>query len=93
MEVSCINVHVHGQGVFFRNYTEKQAKSLGLRGYCLNTPRSTVQGELEGPKDKVEKMKHWLRHEGSPQSVIEKVDFTDERDITDYSYPGFEVRR
>eukprot|EP00983_Pelagomonas_calceolata_P058092 1145354-Pelagomonas_calceolata.AAC.3 len=27
------------------------------------------------------------------RSVIEKVDFTDERDITDYSFPGFEVRR
>jgi len=27
------------------------------------------------------------------RSVIEKVEFTDEREITSYSYPGFEVRR
>jgi acylphosphatase len=36
------------QGVFFRAFTEKQAKSLGLVGWCANTSNGTVVGVIEG---------------------------------------------
>jgi acylphosphatase len=36
------------QGVNFRAYTAKNAKQLGLRGWCMNTKQGTVAGELEG---------------------------------------------
>ena len=36
------------QGVYFRAYTQKQAKKLGLVGWCMNTERGTVIGEIQG---------------------------------------------
>ncbi|XP_037948649.1 acylphosphatase-2 isoform X2 [Teleopsis dalmanni] len=36
------------QGVSFRMYTERQAKSLGIRGWIMNTSYDTVKGQIEG---------------------------------------------
>lgn len=52
-------------GVFFRKYTEKQAKLLSLRGWCMNTSEGTVKGQLEGPQNELNEMlvilmKLWL---------------------------------
>ena len=54
--------------VFFRKYTQAEAQRLGLHGWCENTARGTVQGELEGPTEAVRQMKTWLRTTGSPNS-------------------------
>lgn len=35
--------------LFRSQCTQDQAKSLGLRGWCKNTPEGTVQGQVEGP--------------------------------------------
>lgn len=43
-------------GVFFRKYTEQQANSLGLKGWCMNTNDGTVRGQLEGPKAELSEM-------------------------------------
>jgi acylphosphatase len=43
--------------VFFRANTVAQARALGLVGYCANTARGTVVGEVQGPKDALEQMK------------------------------------
>lgn len=43
-------------GVFFRKYTEKQANSLGLKGWCMNTDTGTVRGQLEGPQNELNEM-------------------------------------
>lgn len=43
-------------GVFFRKYTEKQAKQLNLRGWCMNTAEGTVKGQLEGPQNELNEM-------------------------------------
>lgn len=43
-------------GVFFRKYTEKQANSLGLKGWCMNTDIGTVRGQLEGPQNELNEM-------------------------------------
>lgn len=37
-------------------YTQKQGKELGLRGWCMNTPQGTVLGQIEGESPQVEKM-------------------------------------
>lgn len=37
--------------------------------------------------------KQWLQTEGSPKSKIERAVFTDEKEISDYSFSSFEVRR
>ena len=80
------------QGVFFRKYTRDKAKELTTRGWCRNTSHDTVQGILEGDREKIDKMKNWLEKTGSPDSKIEKVVFK-ETPITEYSFSDFEIRR
>jgi acylphosphatase len=40
------------------------ANSLQVGGWVENTNRGTVVGEIEGNRDKVETMKHWLSSTG-----------------------------
>ncbi|KAI8110854.1 hypothetical protein M9434_004428 [Picochlorum sp. BPE23] len=92
-----LSVHftVHGrvQGVFFRAYTRDKATSLGLVGYCRNTPEGTVQGVIQGVQESVESMKQWLRTEGSPHSSISDCEFAQEETVTSLDYSTFDVRR
>ncbi|XP_071973993.1 acylphosphatase-2-like isoform X1 [Engystomops pustulosus] len=44
------------QGVFFRKYTEDQAKHVAVVGWVKNTPHGTVTGQVQGSKEKVEKI-------------------------------------
>ncbi|XP_012230323.1 acylphosphatase-1-like [Linepithema humile] len=81
------------QGVFFRKYTQKRGQELGLKGWCMNTPNGTVVGRLEGEKAKIDEMKQWLRHTGSPQSRIDKAEFRNEKEISQSSLSGFEIRK
>ena len=43
-------------GVFFRKYTQQQGNRLGLKGWCRNTVRGTVEGILEGNSNDVHQM-------------------------------------
>ncbi|XP_053653750.1 acylphosphatase-2 isoform X1 [Cherax quadricarinatus] len=80
------------QGVFFRKYTQKRAKELNLRGWCMNTDRGTVVGQMEGQSDMVSIMKDWLKKTGSPSSRIDKVEFKNEREIQDYTFKNFSIK-
>mmetsp|Transcript_16512 Transcript_16512/g.23935 ORF Transcript_16512/g.23935 Transcript_16512/m.23935 type:complete len:93 (-) Transcript_16512:53-331(-) len=80
------------QGVCFRAETVNQAKSLGLKGWVRNTSRNTVEGVVEGPNDSAQKMKHWLCHTGSPQSRIERCEFSNESEISQFSFESFQQR-
>ncbi|KAK2576684.1 hypothetical protein KPH14_005345 [Odynerus spinipes] len=81
------------QGVFFRKHTQKKGQELGLKGWCMNTDKGTVVGQLEGEEKKVEEMKHWLQQTGSPNSVIDKAIFQNEKEITSPSFASFEIRK
>jgi len=81
------------QQVFFRKCTQEQGKLLGLRGWCQNTPKGTVVGAIQGPPEKVSEMRTWLKNVGSPASRIDKVEFTNENYINDYTYTDFEIIR
>ncbi|XP_035738793.1 acylphosphatase-1-like [Vespa mandarinia] len=81
------------QGVFFRKYTQKKSQELGLKGWCMNTDRGTVVGQLEGEQSKVEEMKRWLQCTGSPQSAIEKAIFKNEKEIMQSSFTSFDIRK
>ncbi|XP_071973996.1 acylphosphatase-2-like isoform X2 [Engystomops pustulosus] len=80
------------QGVFFRKYTEDQAKHVAVVGWVKNTPHGTVTGQVQGSKEKVEKMKNWLRDIGSPMSRIDKAVFLNERQIQDLEYTNFKTK-
>ncbi|PNW76255.1 hypothetical protein CHLRE_12g541850v5 [Chlamydomonas reinhardtii] len=81
------------QKVFFRKYTQAEAQRLGLHGWCENTARGTVQGELEGPTEAVRQMKTWLRTTGSPNSQIERAEFGEEVPLAAYTHEEFGIRR
>uniref|UniRef100_A0A1A9WFP8 acylphosphatase n=1 Tax=Glossina brevipalpis TaxID=37001 RepID=A0A1A9WFP8_9MUSC len=36
-----------------RKHTVQQAKKLGLRGWCMNTRKGTVIGQLEGAQTQI----------------------------------------
>jgi len=66
-------VHGRVQGVFFRDYTRREAERLGLSGWVRNEPDGTVSAEFEGPAEAVEEMLGWLRV-GSPSARVDRVE-------------------
>ncbi|XP_050816410.1 acylphosphatase-2-like isoform X1 [Gopherus flavomarginatus] len=89
-----LDYEVYGdvQGVFFRKYTEDQGKKLGVVGWVKNTPYGTVTGQVQGPKEKIEIMKNWLRNVGSPMSRIDRAVFSNEREISTLEFPNFTTK-
>lgn len=81
------------QGVFFRKYTEKTARSLNLVGYVKNTRTNTVVGVVQGPPDGVDRMKKWLQTEGSPHSRIDRCEFKSEVQLDSLQYRAFSIQR
>ncbi|XP_059574548.1 acylphosphatase-2 isoform X1 [Alligator mississippiensis] len=73
-------------------YTEEQGRKLGLAGWVRNTPRGTVTGQVQGPKDKVEIMRNWLRSVGSPMSRIDRAVFSNEREVRALEFTGFSTK-
>jgi acylphosphatase len=74
-DLAYIKITVHGQvqGVFFRAFTSRIAKSLGLKGYVRNSPSGTVEVHAEGNRDKLEELVNQL-HSGPPEALVEKVE-------------------
>jgi acylphosphatase len=77
------------QGVGFRYFTIRTARSLDLTGWVRNRPDGAVEAVLEGPRAEVESALSALRQGPSGSRVdrldIEHLDYRDEFD-------GFEVR-
>ncbi|EDS37161.1 acylphosphatase [Culex quinquefasciatus] len=74
-------------------YTQKQATSLGLKGWCMNTRDGTVKGQMEGEAKPINEMKYWLQNKGSPTSRIDKAVFGELKEIPKYSYNDFGIKR
>jgi len=72
-----IQAHVffsgHVQGVFFRAFTEENAKKLGVRGWVRNLPDGRVEAVFEGPRDKVEKLIYLCRYK-HPYARVDDVE-------------------
>ena len=66
---------------------------MGLVGWVQNTEDGTVQGQLQGPADKVRQMQEWLKTTGSPRSHIVKAEFQNEKTIDAVDYKDFKVIR
>lgn len=82
MNLRRVHAIVHGrvQGVYFRDYTRRQAQVLGLGGWVRNLPDRTVEIVFEGDPEKVQEMLAWL-HMGSPMSQVKSVDSRDEEPL------------
>ena len=70
------------QGVYFRDYAQKEARSLELSGWVRNRPDGTVEVVLEGEEENVGQMIAWL-HIGPPQAEVTEVQVTEEQPLGD----------
>jgi acylphosphatase len=57
------------QGVGFRWSTRAEAERLGVAGLVRNLPDGTVEAEVEGTPDAVQRMLEWLAH-GPPAATV-----------------------
>ena len=73
--VVCAHVWVSGrvQGVFFRSYTEDEARGAGVAGWVRNLPDGRVEAVFEGGREAVESLVRWC-HRGSPHAVVSSVE-------------------
>jgi acylphosphatase len=66
-------IHGRVQGVFYREWTVRTARQLGVSGWVRNLPDGTVEAHLEGPSDAVEAMIGKL-HDGPPAARVERIE-------------------
>ncbi len=76
------------QGVFFRDYTRKQAVSLNLNGWVKNMSDGAVEAVFRGEDNNISSMVAWL-HDGSPYSNVAKVIISDYPD--DQHFSNFQI--
>ncbi|KAM7027852.1 acylphosphatase-2 isoform 1-T1 [Passerculus sandwichensis] len=75
-----------------QQYTEQEAKKLGVVGWVKNTSQGTVTGQVQGPEERVNEMKSWLSKVGSPSSRIDKTNFSNEKEISKLDFSDFNTR-
>lgn len=61
------------QGVGFRDFTCRQARQLGVRGYVRNLPDGRVEVYAEGPKERLDGLVEALRR-GPAGARVTSVD-------------------
>ena len=90
-ELAHIKALVHGkvQGVYYRAFASRAAKSLSLKGYVRNVSNGDVELEAEGLKDMLEELLRRLKA-GPDGAIVEKIDVTWSEGTGKYS--AFDVR-
>jgi acylphosphatase len=81
-------VHGNVQGVFFRDSTEKEAKSRGVAGWVRNRDDGAVEAVFEGDEDAVEALVEFCRS-GPSKADVERVEAEEE---DPEGLDGFHVR-
>jgi len=61
------------QGVFFRAFTSRIAKSLNIKGYAHNMPKGAVEVVAEGHRNDIEELVMKL-HAGPPEALVENIE-------------------
>jgi acylphosphatase len=90
-ELASVNIEIGGrvQGVFFRDFTCRRARELGITGYVRNLPAyRTVAVYAEGDRKKLEELIGHLS-QGPPGAKVEKIKVTWAAYSGDYT--NFEV--
>ena len=78
------------QGVYFRGWTQSEARRLGLGGWVRNEHDGTVAALIAGPPEAVEEMLR-LMHRGPLDARVDRVEVA-EADAAD-APTGFSVLR
>lgn len=61
------------QGVGFRWFVARHARSLGLRGYARNLPNGSVEVVVDGPEESLPDLERLLQA-GPANAQVERVD-------------------
>jgi len=91
-DLASVRVIVYGyvQGVFFRDFTSRRARELGLTGYVRNLPDiEAVEVNAEGQRKQLEKLIGYLEVGPSTAKVTKVV--TNWSEYTG-NYSGFKIR-
>ncbi|MEM2582912.1 MAG: carbamoyltransferase HypF [Candidatus Thermoplasmatota archaeon] len=78
------------QGVGFRPFVYRIAKSCGLKGYVLNLGYGGVEIEVEGEKKKIEEFIFLLNEKRPPIAKIEEIEI---RYGKEKNYKDFEIKK
>ena len=75
-----VKIIVNGdvQGVFYRYYAKKEAKKLGLLGWCRNEVDGSVFIIVEGDDSSIDKFIEWSKI-GSPLATVDEVVISEEK--------------
>ena len=81
------------QGVWFRDFTRREASALGLRGWVRNLPDGSVEARVVGERSAVAELKKRLR-EGPPLARVDRIaeEVLDPAAAGDVGAGEFEVR-
>ncbi len=73
--MGCYRFYVSGrvQGVFFRQSTVDEARSLGLSGYAKNLPDGRVEVLACGSPESLDRLEAWL-WQGPPMASVAAVE-------------------
>jgi acylphosphatase len=64
------------QGVFFRAWTREQAVGLGVAGWVRNCPDGSVEAQLEGDAEAVERLTDLLGH-GPDGARVDRIEIAE----------------
>ena len=76
------------QGVFFRAWTQQQARELGLSGWVRNASDGSVEAHVEGDEAAVKALIQRM-NDGPPAARVEDVQV---EEVAAGGFEGFEVR-
>lgn len=82
-------VHGRVQGVYFREFTRREAEKWGLVGWVANQKDGTVLVIAEGSEESLEGLLAFL-HQGSPESQVTKV--VADWGVAEQTFTAFQVR-
>jgi acylphosphatase len=91
MAKKCLHLKIFGevQGVGFRYYAREKAEELNLTGWIRNNFDGTVECEICGEQDSLEKFLKWA-NKGPSWAKVEKVEVKWNECRNDFSH--FEIR-
>ena len=72
------------QGVWFRKYALDSARDIGVVGMVKNLVDGTVLVNASGDDENLRKFKELLEN-GSPNSIVDKIDYSWEDSSVEYS--------
>jgi len=85
-----IIVQGHVQGVYFRNFTRREAEKYGLTGWVRNLSNGEVEIKVQGDGGALEKLKQWCWI-GSPHSKVSNVIVKDDSAEAEEVFSSFNI--